>query len=133
MSSWNAGATTSSSSSKTMASDSMPLREAERTASAWRECTNARRSSAPCWKSNRRPAVVRPSSCGWPPVPQQPLPPTMRKAGAPLRIMLADDHVTVRHGLKLIIEGQTDMKVVCEASDGNAAIREALALHPDVI
>jgi two-component system response regulator NreC len=61
------------------------------------------------------------------------MPPTARKAGAPLRILLADDHVTVRHGLKLIIDGQADMKVVCEASDGNAAIRDALALHPDVI
>ena len=57
----------------------------------------------------------------------------MRKAGAPLRILLADDHVTVRHGLKLIIEGQADMKVVCEASDGNAAVRGGLALRPDVI
>ena len=58
----------------------------------------------------------------------------MRKSGAPpLRILLADDHVTVRHGLKLIIDGQADMKVVCEASDGNAAVRDALAFHPDVI
>jgi DNA-binding NarL/FixJ family response regulator len=51
----------------------------------------------------------------------------------PLRILLADDHVTVRHGLKLIIDGQTDMKVVAEASDGEAAIRSALKLKPDVI
>jgi DNA-binding NarL/FixJ family response regulator len=58
---------------------------------------------------------------------------TARKAGAPLRILLADDHVTVRHGLKLIIEGEADMKVVCEASDGNAAVRDALTLRPDVI
>jgi DNA-binding NarL/FixJ family response regulator len=57
----------------------------------------------------------------------------MRKSGAPLRILLADDHVTVRHGLKLLIEGQADMKVVCESSDGKAAIRDALAFHPDVI
>jgi DNA-binding NarL/FixJ family response regulator len=57
----------------------------------------------------------------------------MRKSGAPLRILLADDHVTVRHGLKLIIDGQADMEVVCEASDGNAAVRDALAFHPDVI
>ena len=61
------------------------------------------------------------------------MPQTAPRTGNPLRILLADDHVTVRHGLKLIIEGQADMKVVCEASDGNAAIREALALHPDVI
>jgi DNA-binding NarL/FixJ family response regulator len=50
-----------------------------------------------------------------------------------LRILLADDHVTMRHGLKLLIDGQPDMKVVSEASDGNAAIAGALAMKPDVI
>ena len=50
-----------------------------------------------------------------------------------LRVILADDHVTVRHGLKLLIDSQTDMKVVAEASDGEAAIRKALELKPDVI
>jgi len=51
----------------------------------------------------------------------------------PLRILLADDHVTVRHGLKLLIDSQTDMRVISEASDGNAAIQSAIALKPDVI
>jgi two-component system response regulator NreC len=50
-----------------------------------------------------------------------------------LRILLADDHVTVRHGLKLLIEAQPDMKVVAEASDGLSAVQQALALKPDVI
>lgn len=57
----------------------------------------------------------------------------MSDASAPLRILLADDHVTVRHGLKLLIEAQPDMKVVAEASDGASAIKQALALKPDVI
>jgi two-component system response regulator NreC len=52
---------------------------------------------------------------------------------APLRVLLVDDHVTVRHGLKLLIESQPDMKVVAEASDGNAAIESAVALKPDVV
>ena len=43
----------------------------------------------------------------------------------PLRILLADDHVTVRHGLKLLIDSQPDMTVVAEASDGNAAVQSA--------
>jgi DNA-binding NarL/FixJ family response regulator len=51
----------------------------------------------------------------------------------PLRILLADDHVTVRHGLKLLIDGEPDMKVVAEASDGETAIRSALSLKPDVV
>jgi DNA-binding NarL/FixJ family response regulator len=50
-----------------------------------------------------------------------------------LRILLADDHVTVRHGLKLLIDGQPDMKVVSEASDGQTALQRALDLKPDVV
>lgn len=51
----------------------------------------------------------------------------------PLRILLADDHVTVRHGLKLLIDAQPDMKVVAEASNGKAAVQQALELKPDVV
>lgn len=50
-----------------------------------------------------------------------------------LRVLLADDHVTVRHGLKLLIDGEPDMKVVSEASDGESAVQRAVALKPDVI
>lgn len=52
---------------------------------------------------------------------------------APLRIVLADDHVTMRHGLRLLIDGQDDMAVVAEASDGHEAIRHVMALRPDVV
>ncbi len=57
----------------------------------------------------------------------------MSERAAPLRILLADDHVTVRHGLRLLIDSQADMKVVSEASDGKEAMRDALALKPDVV
>ena len=50
-----------------------------------------------------------------------------------LRILLADDHVTVRHGLKLLVESQDDMEVVAEASDGAAAVHLALECRPDII
>ena len=40
------------------------------------------------------------------------LPDAWLNATAPLRILLADDHVTVRHGLKLLIDSQPDMKVI---------------------
>jgi two-component system, NarL family, response regulator NreC len=55
------------------------------------------------------------------------------KSTTPLRILLADDHVTMRHGLRLLIDGETDMKVIAEASDGHAAIENAITLKPDVI
>jgi len=57
----------------------------------------------------------------------------MSEKGTQLRVLLADDHVTVRHGLKLLIDGQPDMKVVSEASDGDSALKCALEFKPDVI
>jgi DNA-binding NarL/FixJ family response regulator len=50
-----------------------------------------------------------------------------------LRVLLADDHVTVRHGLKLLIDSQPDMKVVSEASDGTTAVQRAQESRPDVV
>jgi DNA-binding NarL/FixJ family response regulator len=57
----------------------------------------------------------------------------MGETAAPLRVLLADDHVTVRHGLKLLIDGQPDMHVVSEAGDGATTIQQAIALKPDVV
>lgn len=57
----------------------------------------------------------------------------MPESKAVLRILLADDHIVVRHGLKLLIDDQPDMTVIAEAGDGETAIRCALELKPDVI
>ena len=46
------------------------------------------------------------------------------------RILLADDHVLVRRGLKLMLDAEPDLEVVAEAGDGAEAIR--LALSEDV-
>jgi len=50
-----------------------------------------------------------------------------------LRILLADDHATVRQGLKLLIDSQPDMGVVGEASDGDIVVERAKALKPDIV
>lgn len=50
-----------------------------------------------------------------------------------LRILLADDHETVREGLKSILNAQDDMLVVGEATDGRAALAQARELLPDVV
>jgi DNA-binding NarL/FixJ family response regulator len=48
------------------------------------------------------------------------------------RILVADDHELVRQGLRMILE-KHGFKVVAEAPDGQAAIREALEQQPDVV
>ena len=50
-----------------------------------------------------------------------------------LRILLADDHETVREGLKVILNAQADMEVVGEASDGAAALAQTVRDRPDIV
>jgi DNA-binding NarL/FixJ family response regulator len=49
----------------------------------------------------------------------------------PIRILLADDHVVVRQGLRILLE-QAGMVVIGEASDGQEALRSAHEQSPDV-
>lgn len=49
----------------------------------------------------------------------------------PVRIVLADDHVIVRQGLKLILSA-AGFEVVGEASDGHEAVRLARETEPDI-
>src|SRR5689334_24023524 len=58
---------------------------------------------------------------------------TPKETSKRLRVLLADDHVTVRRGLKLLIDAERDMEVVGEASDGNEAVQKANELNPDVV
>ncbi|MFD8450398.1 MULTISPECIES: response regulator [Streptomyces] len=51
----------------------------------------------------------------------------------PIRILLADDQVSVRNGFRLILDAQPDMAVVAEAADGIAALDAARRLRPDVV
>lgn len=50
-----------------------------------------------------------------------------------LRILIAEDHKTVREGVKLLVNAQPDMEIVGEAGDGEIAIGEAARLSPDII
>jgi DNA-binding NarL/FixJ family response regulator len=49
-----------------------------------------------------------------------------------IRVLIAEDHETVRQGLKLLINSQADMEVVGEAGDGQAAVQRAASLNPTV-
>src|SRR6476660_8143731 len=48
------------------------------------------------------------------------------------RILIADDHDTVRSGLRAVLEGRAGWEVVAEARDGNEAVARAVEKRPDV-
>jgi len=50
-----------------------------------------------------------------------------------IRVLLADDHETVREGLRAILTSDPAITVVGEAFDGQSAVTNAQALHPDVV
>ncbi|HSK74794.1 MAG TPA: response regulator transcription factor [Pyrinomonadaceae bacterium] len=50
-----------------------------------------------------------------------------------LRIILAEDHQTVREGIKLLINSQPDMEVIAEADNGEIAVKITRQLLPDIL
>jgi len=50
-----------------------------------------------------------------------------------IRVLITEDHKTVRQGLKMIIAAEMDMEVVGEADNGHEAVNLAQQLQPDVI
>jgi two-component system response regulator NreC len=50
-----------------------------------------------------------------------------------LRILLAEDHKTVREGIKLLVNNQPDMEVIGEADNGAAVIELSQKLNPDIV
>jgi NarL family two-component system response regulator YdfI len=51
----------------------------------------------------------------------------------PIRILVADDHLIIRQGLRLILETQDGFDLVGEASDGAEAVRLCAELKPEVV
>lgn len=49
------------------------------------------------------------------------------------RIVLADDHPVVRHGIRLALDAEPDLCVVAEVGDGAEAVDVALREHPDLV
>jgi NarL family two-component system response regulator YdfI len=50
-----------------------------------------------------------------------------------IRILVADDHLIIRQGLRLILETEPDFELIGEAADGAEAVRLCAELDPDVV
>lgn len=50
-----------------------------------------------------------------------------------MRILIVDDHVIVREGLRALLETQPDIQVVGEAANGVEAVNKTQELRPDIV
>ena len=50
-----------------------------------------------------------------------------------IRVLIVDDHALFRRGLEMVLDGESDIEVVGEASDGQEAIEQAEKTAPDVV
>lgn len=50
-----------------------------------------------------------------------------------VRVLIVDDHAGMRQSLAKALESQSDVQVVGQAADGDAAIRLAGELEPDIV
>jgi NarL family two-component system response regulator LiaR len=51
----------------------------------------------------------------------------------PIRLLIVDDHTVVRQGLCALIEEESSLLVIGQATDGEEAVEKARVLKPDVI
>jgi DNA-binding NarL/FixJ family response regulator len=50
-----------------------------------------------------------------------------------IRVVVVDDHPMMREGMRALVASLTDIEIVGEAGDGDAALREAQLTRPDVV
>src|SRR5579864_9103221 len=51
----------------------------------------------------------------------------------PIRTMIVDDHALFRRGLEMVLEGEADIELVGQASDGAEAVEKAAESLPDIV
>jgi DNA-binding NarL/FixJ family response regulator len=50
-----------------------------------------------------------------------------------IRIILADDHTIVRHGLSKLLQQEKDMEVIAQAKDGHTTVELVKEMSPDIV
>ena len=58
---------------------------------------------------------------------------TTSTSSARIGVLLVDDQPLLRMGFRLILEGEDDLEILGEASDGADGVRQAIKLKPDVV
>ncbi len=56
----------------------------------------------------------------------------MTTTSTPIRVLIADDHIIVRAGIRQVLEHASDIQIIAEASDGEMAQNLIQQHHPDV-
>jgi DNA-binding NarL/FixJ family response regulator len=57
----------------------------------------------------------------------------MAKAKQAIRVMMADDHVIFRQGVRNLLEGEDDISIVGEAANGDQCVAMMAKLRPDIV
>lgn len=57
----------------------------------------------------------------------------LEEAAPPIRVVIADDHVVTRQGIRSLLQTTADIRVVGEAANGEEAVHRAAELEPDVV
>jgi DNA-binding NarL/FixJ family response regulator len=55
------------------------------------------------------------------------------RPGPPARVLIADDHMLVRDGYRLMLDREEDLEVVGEAANGREAVELCRRLHPELV
>ncbi len=50
-----------------------------------------------------------------------------------IRVLIVDDHVIVREGLRALLEAQPDIEIVSEAASGEEAVNKTREVQPDIV
>jgi len=65
--------------------------------------------------------------------PESPVQIPTGKIMKPISVLIVEDHTMVREGLRMMLELESGMKIIGEASDGRKALVMAMELRPDVV
>ncbi len=57
----------------------------------------------------------------------------MAKSEQAIRVMMADDHMIFRQGVRRLLEGEHDISIVGEAANGNECVTVMAKLRPDIL